>query len=59
MKSFECSPSTPWGIHQSLQAYECPRCGWEADGRQASAELPVAAEQLGWAVVVGRLAKAA
>ena len=59
MKKFECSPETPWGIHQSLQAHECPRCGWAADGGPASADLAAAAEQLGWTVVVGGLSEAA
>ncbi|HEX8401428.1 MAG TPA: hypothetical protein VF628_06945 [Allosphingosinicella sp.] len=25
-----CSPARPWGIHPSLEANHCPRCGWAA-----------------------------
>ena len=59
MNKFECSPDTPWGIHQSLQAYECPRCGWAADCGPVLSENSGAADQLGWTVVAGGLSEAA
>jgi hypothetical protein len=38
MKSFECSPRTPWGIHAAVRNdEECSRCGWTAPGPRTDA----------------------
>ena len=34
----ECSPETPWGLHQAVTENVCPRCGWVARGPAAEAE---------------------
>ena len=61
MTKFECTKDTPWGIHQSLEALECPRCGWTPDlpDSAAAPALPEAAGPLGWSVLIGGLAAAA
>jgi hypothetical protein len=61
MKRIECSKEAPWGIHQTLRDLQCPRCGWapERCDTNASPALPEAAEQLGWAIVMGGLSPAA
>jgi hypothetical protein len=59
MKRIECSKEAPWGIHQTLRDLECPRCGWGPDREERTAtSLPQAAEQLGWALVIGGLTAA-
>jgi hypothetical protein len=61
MKPIECSKEAPWGIHQTLRDLECPRCGWAPERCETdpAAVLPEAAEQLGWAIVIGGLSQAA
>jgi hypothetical protein len=38
---FECSPETPWGMHQTVRENVCPRCGWIARPEAAGeADIP-------------------
>ncbi|HEX8217407.1 MAG TPA: hypothetical protein VF577_08070 [Allosphingosinicella sp.] len=38
MKTIECSPLTPWGLHTAVRNDEnCPRCGWTAPGPRTDA----------------------
>ena len=56
MKRFECSPVTPWGIHQAVRNDEnCPRCGWTAPGPKGDARADAAAlaAEHGWTLIEG------
>jgi hypothetical protein len=60
MKTFHCSPATPWGIHLAVRNdEECTRCGWTAPGplSDARADRREAAGALasahGWTLIEG------